>query len=226
MLHATCYMLRDFMNIIILGPQGSGKGTQAEKLAREFSLEHVDMGKFLREAASLDSDLGREINEIINVRKELVSDEILKKVLHIKLADIARGKGIVFDGVPRRKDQLKYFENAILEFGRKIDRVVVINISGNESVKRISKRMVCENCKKGYVKDTINENKQCENCGGKIVQRIDDTPEGVIKRLNIFQEETMPVIECFREKGLVLEIDGEKSPEEVFQDILTALKEN
>jgi len=135
------------MNLIILGPQGSGKGTQAEKLAKKFDLEHIDMGKFLREVAILDTSLGKEINEIINVKKELVDDRILKKVLHVKLQDLPREKGIIFDGVPRRNDQLGYFGEAMFEFGRKIDKVVLINLSEEESIKRISVRRDCEKCK-------------------------------------------------------------------------------
>lgn len=210
------------MNVIILGPQGSGKGTQAEKLAQKFDAEHIDMGKFLREVAKLDTDLGREIHEIINVRKELVDDKILKKVLHVKLADLPREKGIVFDGVPRREDQLEYFSEALKEFGRKIDKVILITLSEEESIVRISKRRICEKCKKTFIlgKDIQNESEKCSDCGGKIIQRIDDTEEGVIKRLDIFKTETLPVIEYFKKQGLLIEINGDQTVEKVFADIL------
>lgn len=210
------------MNFVVLGPQGSGKGTQAEKLAQKFNLEHIDMGKFLREVAVLDTSLGKEINEIINIRKELVSDKILKKVLHVKLADLPREKGIVFDGVPRNLQQSEYFENALLEFGRQIDKVFVINLSEEESVKRISIRRVCKRCKSIYIlgKDIKNEKDKCPKCQGKIILRPDDSKEGVIKRLKIFEKETLPVIEFFRSKGLVAEINGDQTQEKVFKEIL------
>lgn len=213
------------MNLIVLGPQGSGKGTQAAKLAVCFGLEHIDMGKFLREVALLDTPLGRDIHEIINVKKELVDDRILKKVLHLKLQDLPREQGIVFDGVPRKKDQLEYFEKAMLEFGRLVGKVIVINISPEESIRRISKRRVCKKCKKVYImgKDIKKENESCL-CGGEIVHRIDDTSDGVRKRLNIYYEETKPVIDYYKEKELVEEVNGEQSPEEVFQEILKKLE--
>lgn len=214
------------MNLIILGPQGSGKGTQAEKLAQKFDLEHIDMGKFLREVALLDTPLGKEINEIINVRKELVDDKILKKVLHVKMQDLPREKGIIFDGVPRRNDQLGYFEEAMLEFGQKIDKVLYIQLSEEESIKRISSRRVCQKCKATYIlgKDIENENDLCKKCGGNIVLRPDDSKEGVIKRLGIFKEETMPVVEYYKKKGKSVNIDGDQSIEKVFEEIIGKIK--
>lgn len=215
------------MNIIILGPQGSGKGTQAEKLAKRFDLEHIDMGKFLREVALLDTPLGREINEVINIKKELVSDDILRRALEIKLGDLPREQGVVFDGVPRNLDQAKYFETVLGELGRKIDRVIILNLSEDESVKRVSKRRVCQQCKSVYIlgKDIKSENEVCTRCGGKIILRPDDSKEGVIKRLKIFREETMSAIDYFKEKGIVIEINGDQTVEKVFEEILNKLKD-
>lgn len=214
------------MNIVILGPQGSGKGTQAEKLAEKFNLEHIDMGKFLREVALLDTPLGREINEVINVRKDLVSESILRRTLEIKLGDLPRELGVVFDGVPRNLNQAKYFETVLGEFGRKIDRVIILNLSEEESVRRISKRRVCEQCKSVYIlgKDIKNENEACFKCGGKIILRPDDSKEGIIKRLKIFREETILALDYFKGKGIVIEINGDQLVEKVFEEILEKLK--
>ncbi|MDQ1284150.1 MAG: adenylate kinase [Patescibacteria group bacterium] len=213
------------MNLVILGPQGSGKGTQAEKLAQKFDLEHIDMGKFLREVAVLGSPLGKEIHEIINVRKELVDDKILKKVLHLKLQDLSREKGIIFDGVPRKQDQLEYFEAAMVEFGRHIDKIIYIKLSEKESVERISKRRICDKCKKVYIfgRDIEREDEKCLDCNGNIIHRIDDTPEGVKKRLGIFETETMPIVEYYKKQGKTIEISGGQGVEKVFEDILGEL---
>lgn len=215
------------MNLVILGPQGCGKGTQAEKLAEKFNLEHMDMGKFLREVALIDSPLGKEINEIVNVRKEIVNDEILEKVLDVKLKDIPREQGIVFDGVPRREDQLEYFNKAMVEFGRKINRVIFINISERESIERISKRRVCGNCKSAYVlgKNINKEGEKCPKCGGIIIQRPDDKEEGVKTRLAIFKKETLPLVEHLKKDGLLIEVNGEQTQEKVFQEILNKIKD-
>jgi len=220
MLHVSC-----FMNIIVLGPQGSGKGTQAQLLAEKFSFEHIDMGKTLREVAKTDTPLGKEIYAIQNITKTLVPSRILKEVLHLKLGSLSREQGLVIDGAPRTMDQASYLEEALLEFGRKISKLIFINISEETSIERISKRWVCEKCKINLImgKDIQSAQEQCPVCEGKIMQRVDDTPEGVHKRLEIFRNETMLVIEYFRGKNLVLEIDGQKSIEEVFEEIVNKL---
>lgn len=220
MLHAPCSM-----NIVILGPQGSGKGTQAEKLAERFKLEHIDMGKFLREVARLDTPLGKEVWHIQNVTKTLVPKRILEEAFTVKLNDLPREKGIVFDGFPRNTDQNDYFETAMREFGRQTDAVIFIKLSKEESLKRISNRWVCEKCKSVWImgKDVQSEQDPCPNCGGKLSQRTDDTPEGVEKRLEVFKEETLPVVEYYRNKNKLIEIDGAQSIEKVFSDILEKL---
>ncbi|MDR3559395.1 MAG: nucleoside monophosphate kinase [Candidatus Pacebacteria bacterium] len=213
------------MNIVILGPQGSGKGTQAEKMAAKFKLEHIDMGKFLREVAKMDTPLGKEVWQIQNVTKTLVPKRILEEIFTIKLNDISREKGIVFDGFPRNMDQTEYFEHAMREFGRETDAVVYIKLSKEESVKRISKRWVCEKCKSVWImgKDVKSEEDKCLDCGGKITQRTDDTPEGIEKRLKVFEKETLPVVAYYENKGKIIEIDGAQTIEKVFEDILSNL---
>jgi len=210
------------MNIVILGPQGSGKGTQAKLIAQKFSLDHFDMGKALRQVALLDTPLGREVHEIIMVKKELVPSRLLREVLHIRLNDLGREQGIIFDGVPRNVEQAVYFEEALQEFGRKIDRVIFVDISKEESLKRIGKRFSCEDCKEAVILKE-GEAEACAKCGGKLSQRADDTKEGIEKRLGIFREETVPVIEYFEKKNLVSKINGAQSVEEVFGDILKVL---
>lgn len=214
------------MNIIILGPQGSGKGTQAELLAKKFNLEHIEMGRFLREVAKLATPLGKEINEIINIQGKLVDDKVLKKVLHIKLGDLPREQGIIFDGVPRREDQLRYFEEAMQEFGRKIDAVININLSEEESVKRISRRRICRKNEHVLImgKDIKDEKEKCPVCGSEIFQRIDDTPERIKTRLGIYYKDTKDVIDYYKQKSLLIEIDGCPSIEEVFENIMKEIE--
>ena len=220
MLRVTCYM-----NIIVLGPQGSGKGTQAEKLAEKFNLEHIDMGKFLREVAKQDTPLGKEIYQIQNVTNTLVPSRILREVLHLKLQSIPREQGVLMEGAPRTMSQREYVEEALLETGRKFDAVVFINIPEEETVKRISKRWTC---KKGHPLimgvDVQSEKDKCPTDGTEIFQRTDDTPEGIKKRLQVYREETMPVIEDFRKRDLLLEIDGTPSIEEVQKSILAEIE--
>ncbi len=110
------------MNIIVLGPQGSGKGTQAELIAKKYNLEHIDIGGTLRAIAQTETSLGRRIYEIQNISKTLVPNEILKKIIHYKVASLNREKGIIFDGVPRTLEQAKFLEDLMLKFGRIIDK--------------------------------------------------------------------------------------------------------
>jgi len=205
------------MNIIILGQQGSGKGTQAELLANKFELDHFDTGRALRQISKLQTPLGVEVNEIVMVKKELVPSRILKEILHTRLASLSREQGIVFDGVPRNLEQAGYFEEALLEFGRKVGRVFFVSIPEKESLKRISKRWICEKCKDVLImgKDVKNEKEKCPQCGGGIMQREDDTVAGIKKRLGIFEQETMPVINYYKEQGILVEVDGEQEIEKV-----------
>jgi adenylate kinase len=215
----------NFMNIIVLGPQGSGKGTQAEKLAEKYNLEHIDMGKFLREVAKQDTPLGKEIYHIQNVTNTLVPSRILREVLHLKINSLSREQGILFEGVPRTSDQQGYLEEEVHDSGRKIDAVVFINISEEETVKRISKRWTC---KKGHPlimgADIQSEKDKCPTDGTEIFQRTDDTPEGIRKRIEVYRKETLPVIEDFRKRDLLIEIDGTPSIEKVFENIIAKLK--
>jgi adenylate kinase len=215
------------MNIVIFGPQGSGKGTQAERLAEKFAAEHIDMGKFLREVAALPTPLGREVWQIQNVTKTLVPARILEEVFTIKLNSLPREKSIVFDGFPRNADQTQYFEKAMSEFGRHTDAAILINLSEEESLKRISKRWICAKCKKVFImgRDVQSEKEKCDVCGGEIIQRTDDTKEGVAKRLRVFREETLPVVEYYKEQDKLIEINGDQSMEKVFEDILKKLEE-
>lgn len=221
MLNAICYM-----NIIILGQQGSGKGTQADFLAHEYGMIHIDMGKTLREVAKHDTPLGREIYDIQNITKTLVPSRILREVLHIKLGSIPREQGIVFDGVPRTMGQARYIEESLQELGRKIDKVFFINISGQESIRRISKRWICKECKTIFImgKDLKKEDERCMQCGGEIMQRIDDTIDGIKKRLEVFEEETAPVINYYKEQGTLAEINGAQEIEKVSEDIIKIVK--
>ena len=214
------------MNIVILGPQGSGKDTQAEMLSGKLNLERVNMGNFLREVAATPTPLGREIYHYQNDLGAMVPSRILKEVLGIKVMSFPREQSIIFEGVPRTMDQAGYFDEVVLESGRHINSVIYINISEEETVRRISKRWMCNKCKKILIKgkDIQDENEKCPDCEGDIVQRIDDTPEVIKKRLKVFRDETIPVLEHYKKQEKLIEINGEQPIEKVFADILDKLE--
>lgn len=214
------------MNIIIIGPQGSGKGTQALFLTEKFNAQHIEAGRILRKLAKEDTDLGRELNEIMHIKKELASDEIIVKALSEEFKNIPKDKGIILDGAPRRIDQIDEVERIFSDSGRKIDKVIYLSVSEKESIERISKRYSCTKCHKHF---TIGENisspdELCDVCNSPIKQREDDTEEGIRKRLSIFHEETYPVVEYYRKKGNLIEIDGMQTKQEVFDEIVEKIK--
>ncbi len=216
------------MNIIILGPQGSGKGTQALFLAKKLNAVHIDLGKTLRKLAKEENPLGRELHEIIHVKKELVSDEVIMKVLIEEFKRIPNGKGIILDGAPRRIDQIKDVKQAFIDVGRNIDKIIFINVPDAESIDRVSKRYSCPKCHKHFAlgENLASPSDLCPNCNGPVEQRKDDTREGVLKRLSIFKKQTIPVIEYFRKEGVLIEVDGTKSKNEILENIISRLKEN
>lgn len=215
------------MNIIILGPQGSGKGTQAQLLAEKYQLAHVDVGKALRAVSKQKTELGKAVYQILNVTHSLVPDEILKKVLGMEIQSLPREQGIVLDGAPRKLGQAIFLEEIFQEFGRKVDKVFFVNIPEEITVERISKRWVCQKCGAILImgKDVQSSQGKCPICDGEIKQRADDTKEGVHKRLEIFQAETMPAINYYREQGRLVEINGNQSMEKVFKEITSHIND-
>lgn len=184
------------MNLIILGPQGSGKGTQAKALAKHFGLTHISTGELFRQEIASGSDLGKRIAEIIN-QGDLVSDEILFSVL--EKAPLNSNKGFILDGTPRNLPQAKALDEVFSKVGLSIDKVIVINISREESVERMLNR-------------------------AKIEHRSDDTLAVINKRLDLYQRETLPVIDFYRGKGLALEIDGMPDINTISKDIIARLE--
>lgn len=214
------------MNLIILGPQGSGKGTQAKFLSEHFNLSQIDIGLALRQVAEKDTPLGKELHRVMYEEKKLVSDEEMMGVLEEKIKEVPMEKGLIVDGAPRRRGQIELVESVFRNHGRKVDKVIFLNVSGEESINRISRRYHCSRCHKGFFmgEDLHEIQEGCPICKGKIVQRKDDTEEGVIKRLAIFHEETYPVIEYYRKNGILVEINGMKDKKEVFAEILEKIK--
>lgn len=213
------------MNIIILGPPGSGKGTQADFLAKKYNLAHIDMGLALRQTAKEKTALGKKIAHIINTKRELVSDKIVFSVLNKELKEVPSQRGIILDGAPRRVDQIDEVEKAFKKISRKINRVIYLKISDRESVKRIFRRYQCSRCFARFVlgKDIKNPRYGCPVCAGKIQRRKDDTSAGIRKRLAVYRYETTPAIRYFRKKKMLLEINGEKKIGEIFKTLAKKL---
>jgi len=214
------------MNLLIFGPQGCGKGTQADFLAKKFNLEHIETGRIFREIAKENTSLGKKIKDI-NEKKEMIPDDITVEILNEELKKVPSEKGIILDSAPRLVSQIEDIEKMLEKLGRTVDSAISITLPREESIARISKRYICPTCQRQFVlgEDIKNVGDLCPTCGGPIRQRLDDTPDGVIKRLNIFEEVTAPVIEYYRQEGKLIEVDGTQNKAKVFEDIAKKLEE-
>lgn len=212
------------MNLIIFGPQGSGKGTQADLLAEKYNLAHIETGQIFREIGRENSELGRKVKQL-NDQKEMIPDEITVEVLKQRLEKVSPEMGVILDSAPRTVGQIEPVEKMLVEMQRPINKAIYITLPYEESVSRITKRYACTVCYRHFVlgKHIAGHEDPCPTCGGPVMQRADDTPDGVAKRLKTFYEVTVPVIEKYREKGLLIEVDGNQAVEKVFEDILKQL---
>lgn len=214
------------INIIIMGPQGSGKGTQARMLAEKYDLQVFETGDILRNVAKQDTDIGRIVDNEINKKGGYASWEILEKVLNQKIGEFDKNKGIIFDGTPRRMEEIRYWENALPILNRKIDYVFYVDISKEESVKRLSVRKQCRKNRHLLIvgKDLKEEDAKCPICGSEVYRREDDTPEKILNRLEWSKKLLSPVIEYYKKKNMLIKINGEQSVGKVFEEIVDYVK--
>jgi adenylate kinase len=205
------------MNIIILGPQASGKGTQARLLSGNLGLFYFESGGFWREKAKSDP----RIDEMINKRGELVPDEevfvFTRQYLKEKSPNL---NNLLLDGYPRSLKQYELLKNWLSEEGKKIDLAIFLTISDKEAVRRLSARVFCERC--GTVFNLITNpppGGKCK-CGGNLTQRPDDKPEAIEKRLQAYHATTSPLIEILKKDGLLVTVDGERPIKVISTDLL------
>jgi len=213
--------------LIILGPPGSGKGTQAELLAEKFGLEYFGSGEALRQRQKTGDFTGKKLIEVMNMG-EWAPEVIISKLWMNKLEEFKQKRkfnGLVYDGGPRKMLEAELFDLALTWYEwQKNVKVIFINISKKESLNRLTKRRQCKKC--GRLIPWLGEFKKlkkCDKCGGKLIIRSDDKPEAIKKRLEEFKEKTMPVIEYYKKQKKLIEINGEQSIENVFKDILKTL---
>ena len=205
------------MNIILIGPPGSGKGTQAKKILADFSLNYFSAGDILRDLSKENSALGQKVARTMKEGK-LVSDKLMAQIIEDFLA---KNKGaIVFDGYPRGLDQAVFLEKSLKNRGG-INLVINLQVPKKVLVKRLSSRVICRNCGAVYnlVTNPPKEEGVCDACGGELYQRDDETQEAVEKRLAVFRKQTKLVIEFFEKKNSLFNIDGHQSIEKIYQII-------
>lgn len=207
------------MNIILLGPPGSGKGTQAGYIIKKYNTEHVSTGDILRKEVSSGSDLGLEAKEYMD-SGNLVSDQLIIEMVTNYIADIP---SILLDGFPRTLEQARAFENKLSNMKKNINHVIYFELSNETIIERLSKRITCRKCGNTYVKGMTNL--KCENgCSqDNLYQREDDKPQSIIKRLEVYQSETFPLIDFYKEKNIFSKINANQSIVKVINEIDTVL---
>lgn len=213
------------MNIILMGPPGAGKGTQAEKLAREFSIVHISTGDIFRNAIKEGTEMGKKAKEYLD-KGVLVPDEIVVGIVKERLEKPDCEDGVLFDGFPRTVEQAEALDEALQELNMKIDAAVMIEVAEEELITRLTGRRVCQNCNTTYhVKFNPPKVRNiCDHCGGELYQRSDDTLDTVKERLSVYRKQTMPILEYYQRKGLCISVDGSQSIDQVFSEIVQNLK--
>lgn len=205
-------------NLIILGPSGSGKGTQAELLARNFDLKVLDGGEYLRKLMALKASGSERVAAKYN-RGKLSPTDIVKEWMKKQIFSRPISRGIIFSGQPRMISEAKLTLKWFIESGRGIPPVIFLKVSTREVLKRLKKRYICVKCKKAYTLNALPE-KLCGVCGGEIVKRADDTPKSIRNRLAYFKEQVVQTLKFFKRKGILIEVNGEQGVQEVHKEIL------
>ena len=211
------------LNLILLGPPGAGKGTQASTLVEDFSLPYIATGDILRAAMKDGTDLGKEAKKYVEAG-ELVPDDVIVGVVAERLHGDDTRDGFILDGFPRTIPQAEALDGRLDEMGRHLTAVLLIEAPDEEVVKRISGRRICPNGHVYHVDfDPPEREGICDDDGEPLSQRDDDKPEKVERRLEVYHEQTAPLIEFYDERGLLHEFDGAKSKDEVAQHIRKTL---
>ena len=198
------------MNVVFLGPPGAGKGTHAGRLCRDVSWAHISTGDLLREAVAKKTPLGRAAFECMNSGR-LVSDDLVVKMVAERLKRPDCQSGFVLDGFPRTVVQAEMLETTLKELKKKLDCVLYFDTSRGVVIRRLSGRRLCRKCGANYHVTNIPPKRAgvCDKCGGELYQRDDDRPETVTNRLEVYAKETAPLIDFYRQRGLLKETSGD-----------------
>ena len=212
------------LNLVLLGPPGAGKGTQAERLVSDFDLPYYATGDILRQAVKDGTPLGKEAESCMT-KGELVPDELICKVIMERIDRPEAEDGFLLDGFPRNTEQADILENALEQRGRKLTAVLLIDASDDEVIRRISGRRVC--VKNGHVYhmdfDPPKHEGVCDQDGSRLMQRDDDKPETIKKRLEVYHAQTKPLVDYYEARGVLRRFDGGRSPSEVHDHIRATL---
>lgn len=215
---------RKFMKLIMLGAPGAGKGTQAKKIAAKYQIPHISTGDIFRANIKAGTELGMKAKSYMD-QGQLVPDEVTIGMLLDRISQDDCQNGYVLDGFPRTIPQAESLTAALKERGEEMDYAVNVDVPDANIVERMSGRRACLGCGATYhiVYNAPKAEGICDACGEKLVLRDDDKPETVQKRLSVYHEQTQPLIDYYKQEGILAEVDGTQDMEKVFQDIVKIL---
>lgn len=215
-------------NIVFIAPHGTGKGTQCDLLVESFGYSHISTGNLLRDEVKSGSELGKKIHQM-QTDGVLVTDDIVIPVLEKRLNEVKDKNGIIFDGYPRTLAQAIILDELMEKIKQNIDLVIYLEISKEEALKRTLGRLVCPECKRSYNKfyDYLkpqNEN-LCDDCNVELKGRADDTEEAFNNLFEVFLQDTKPILDYYKEKGVLKTVNASQSTDEIFNEIKMSLND-
>ena len=213
------------MHILLMGPPGAGKGTQAANLVKKFAIPHISTGDMFRAAVKEGTELGKQAKACMDAGK-LVPDEVTIGIVRERLAKPDCKKGFILDGFPRTVEQADALKKILADIDIQLKRVLNINVPAAELIERAVGRRICRKCGATYhVKfNPVKQEGICDECGGELYQRADDSEETMKNRLSVYEAQTRPLIDYYQTAGLYTEIDGRQAIDKVFADIVESLK--
>jgi len=212
------------MRLILLGPPGAGKGTQASRIVEKYSIPHISTGDIFRKNIKEGTELGKKAKEYMD-KGLLVPDELVVAIVEDRLKEDDCQKGFLLDGFPRTVNQAEALDKVLQNMTTSLDKVINIKVDKGILVERAIGRRICKECGMTYHVE-FNPPKtegKCDVCGGELYQRNDDKEETVAKRIEVYLNETAPLIDYYKNKSILVDIDGEQHIDKVFEDIVIAL---
>lgn len=214
-------------NIMFIAPPAAGKGTQAELIVEKYHIPHISTGDILREISKEDSEMGEYVRETL-ASGQLVKDEITYQLIEDRLKKDDCKNGYIIDGFPRNIDQAYEYDKILERLGYDVGNVILLKIDKKVLEKRITGRRICESCGAIYnindPKQTPKEESVCDSCGGKLYQRSDDNLESFQTRYQTYEEKTSPIIEHYRKKNVLKEVNGDDTIENIFKQVEKIIK--
>jgi len=210
------------VRLVVLGKQGAGKGTQCVRLSHHYVVPHVSTGDMLRSEVKSRSSMGVRAAKLME-QGELIPDDLVMELVGLRLSERdTKGRGFVLDGCPRTTGQAEQLEQVVIPFG--LDMVVDLQVPTPLVMKRLASRRVCVDCGANYSTAAPPlVNWTCDVCGGEVIQREDDTEDAIMRRLSLYEEETSPLLDWYKERNLLAEINGTGSPDAVTRRVVGAI---